>query len=64
MNTPDVNDQIEAIRYRLNRADSTPALESRLGDILIALYHVTDLLEQTNKRIDALDEWHERWKNT
>lgn len=51
----DISSQIETIRDYISRADSTPILEMQLGNILFALSHITDLLEQTNKRIDQAD---------
>lgn len=55
MNT-NISSQLEAIRDRLDDADNSSNTIGQIGDILIALGQITDLLEQTNKRIDALDD--------
>ncbi len=47
---------LEAIREKLNEAEAERNRDWQTGDILIALSLITDLFEQTNKRIDASDE--------
>ncbi len=47
---------LEAIREKLNEAEAECNRDWQTDDILIALSLITDLFEQTNKRIDASDE--------
>lgn len=50
----DISSQIETIRDRLNEADGNSSTVEQIGNILIVLSQIADLLEQTNERIDAL----------
>lgn len=53
MNTSEqIKESIEAIRYQLDAADNRSTPMAAIGHLTIALSYLTDLLEQTNKRID------------
>lgn len=43
MTTP--TEQIELVRELLNRADERPVIQWTVGDLIIAISHLTDLVE-------------------
>ena len=58
---PTITATIEAIRDKIEQADySSP---HQIGDILIALSLITDVLEAQDQRIDAMQEYIDAMTN-